>query len=110
MFGNNLGGMFGNIQEQQKELQEKLSSITVDAEVENGAIKVTASANKEIVNISIDSTKIDLNDKEQLEDLLLTATNRALQLAAEEGAKETQKLLNDMVPGGLGSLGGLFGK
>ncbi len=110
MLGNDFGGMLDKMEAQQKELHSKLSSITVEAEAEKGAIKVTASANKELVNISIDPTKMDMNDVEQLEDLLLIAVNRALALAGKAGAAETQSILKEMLPGGMGGLDSLFGK
>lgn len=104
MFGN----MFGKIEEQQRELQQKLGSITAEVEVQG--VKVIANANKEILNISINTNQLDLSDVEQLEDLLLTATNQALTAAGQKGAVETQKLLNDLLPGGMGGLGNLLGK
>jgi DNA-binding protein YbaB len=65
MFDN----LMGNMEEQQAAMQEKLATILVEVEAGDGAIKVQASANKQITNISIDATKMDLTDKEELEDL-----------------------------------------
>lgn len=106
MFGN----AFGNFKEKQEELKLKLKEIEVRAEAGNGAVKVTANAAREILNIEIDSSQIDLNDKEGLEDLILTAVNRAIQLATEKELAESQAMLKDMLPPGLGGLGKLFGK
>jgi DNA-binding YbaB/EbfC family protein len=102
MFDN----LMGNMEEQQAAMQEKLAGILVEAEAGDGAIKVQASADKQITNISIDETKMDLTDKEELEDLLLVAINRALELAEEKAGVETQSLLKDMLPPGLGNLFG----
>jgi DNA-binding protein YbaB len=49
---------------------------------------------------------MDLTDKEELEDLLLVAINRVLELAEEKAGVETQSLLKDMMPPGLGNLFG----
>lgn len=106
MFGN----MFGDLEAKQKELQDSLKSITTTVEVANGGVQVTANANKEITDISIDASKIDTTDTEQLEDILLLGVNRALEAAATEGASATQDMLQDMLPGGFGGLGNLFGK
>ena len=103
------GDLFNNMQERQKEMRGKLAEITVEAEAGDGAVKVLANANREIVNIAIDKSKLDMDDTEQLEDLLLVAINRALELAAEKEASESQNLLKDMFPPGLGNLSDLMG-
>ena len=100
------GDMFGQMEEQQKALREKLATISVDAEAGDGAIKVIANATREITNIKIDPSIIDPEDPEQLEDLLLVAINRALEKAATREAVESQKLISDMLPPGMD---GLFG-
>ena len=81
----------------------------VDAEAGDGAVKVTANATGEITNISINKEAIDLDDMEQLEDLTMVAVNRVLEKATEKEAIETQKLMKDMMPPGLGDMGNLFG-
>lgn len=96
MFDN----IFGNIQQQQADLQQKLSGILVDAEAGDGAVTVQAGADQHIENIKIDPAKVDLSDREQLEDLLVVAVNRALELAREKAAAETAKLLKDLLPFG----------
>ncbi|TNE61600.1 MAG: YbaB/EbfC family DNA-binding protein [Bacteroidetes bacterium] len=93
--------MFGNIQQQQEALQRELAGIFVEAEAGDGAITVRAGADLHIDNIRIDPEKADLTDPEQLEDLLMVALNRALDLARERAAAETQKRLQSMLPGGL---------
>jgi len=78
-------------------------------EAETGGVKVTANANREITNISIDKEAIDFEDMEQLEDLLTVTVNKALEQAANTEAAETQKMMKDMMPPGLDGLGNLFG-
>lgn len=99
----------GNMEEQQKALKAKLAQISVEAQAGDGAVKVKANANREIVNISFDKSAMDWEDQEQVEDLVMVAVNRVLQLAAEKEAEETQKMIQDMMPPGLGGLGNLFG-
>jgi DNA-binding YbaB/EbfC family protein len=96
-------GQMGDMQEKMK---VKLAEITVSAEAGDGAITVTADGNRTITNISIDPDKIDTGDREELEDLLLVAVNRALEAAAEKEASEGQRLMQDMLPPGLS---GMFG-
>lgn len=96
-----LDNLFGNLQKQQEELQQKLAGIFVEAEAGDGAITVKAGADMHIDNIQIDVSKLDMSDLEQLVDLLVVATNRALDLARQEAATETGKLLGGMIPGGM---------
>lgn len=104
------GDLFGNVEQQQKDLQEKLAKIEVNGESGDGAIKVTANANQKILNISIDKAKLDWEDSEEVEDLLLIAMNRTLEKAAQTQAAESQKLIQNMMPPGMGGLADMLGK
>ena len=88
----------GNMKERQAELQASLSRITVESSAGDGAIRVVASANRQVMNISIDKDRIDVSDTEQLEDLLLVAVNRALDLATQKERDATQDLVKSMLP------------
>lgn len=96
-----------NMQRQQEELQKKLAEIFVEAEAGDGAVTVKAGADLHIENLRIDPSKIDVSDREQLEDLLVVALNRALDLAREKAAAESNKLLSSMFP--FGDMGSMFG-
>lgn len=100
MFG--LENMFGDMEAQQKAMREKLAEVIVEAEAGDGAIKVSANANREITNISVNPEWLKGAEAEELEDLLLVAINRALQSAQEKEAAETQQLLQNMLPPGMG--------
>lgn len=96
-----LDNLFGNLQKQQEELQQKLAGILVEAESGDGAVMVKAGADLHVENIKLDVSKLDINDPEQVEDLLVVAVNRALELAKEKAAAETSKLLGGFLPGGM---------
>jgi DNA-binding YbaB/EbfC family protein len=98
------GDMMGQMQEMQAKMKEKLSTIEVVGEAGDGLVKVTANGVREILNISIDPSLLE--DAEAIEDMLVIATNRALELAAEKEATEGQSLLGNMLPGGMGNLFG----
>lgn len=102
--------MFGNMEEMQKEMKAKLAAIQLNAEAGDGAVVVTANANREITNISINPDKLDDGDTEQLEDLLMVAINRVLEQAASREQEEAQGMLKNILPGGLSGLSNLFGK
>jgi nucleoid-associated protein EbfC len=95
-----LEDIFGNLQKQQEELQQKLSGFTVDADAGNGAVKVTAGADLRIKSLKIDPSKLDLSDAEQVEDLVIVALNEALEAAQALAARESQKLIEGMMPPG----------
>ncbi|RNL49712.1 YbaB/EbfC family nucleoid-associated protein [Pedobacter jejuensis] len=93
-------------QQKAEEIKKRLDTISVFGEVENGAIKITATANKAITAVAIDEGFLKTADKEELEELLLTAINKALASAEQVSATEMQAATNDM----LGGLGGMFGQ
>jgi len=101
--------MFGDMEEKQKQLQIKLSGMTVDAVSGDGKVKVAVSATREVRNISIDPSLMEDGDVEQIEDFVMVAINRALTQAAELEAQEAQNLLKDMLPPGMGGLSDMFG-
>ncbi len=103
-----LENLFGNMKEKQAEMKKRLALEVVEAEVDGGSIMVKANANREIVDIAIDAEKVDVQDLEQLQDLLVIAVNQALEIATEREAAEAEKMINDLMPPGLGGLlGGL---
>lgn len=103
------GDLLGNMEEKQKAMREKLAQIVVEAEAGGGAVKITANAARELTNISINKDALDLDDIEQLEDLLLVAFNRVLEEIGAKEQEESQNMINDMLPPGMGDLSNLFG-
>lgn len=95
------GDLFGNFEQKQADMLAKTAAIVVETTV--GGIKVAANGNKEIVNITIEDPSV-LADKEQLEDVLIAAINRALAEAGEKAADEMEKSMSDMLPPGMGGL------
>lgn len=98
--------MFGNLEEQQKALEGKLREILIEETSTDGAIKVTIDATRKVRDIAIDSSKIDVNDIDQLQDLLIATLNKALDTAEVKAAAEAKKQIQDFLPGGLGNLFG----
>ena len=98
--------MFGGMEELQKQMQSKLIEIRVEAQAGDGLVKVTANAARQILDIKIDQ---ELTDKEEIEDLVLEAVNRVIAEAAIKEKEETQQMISQILPPGMGNLGGLFG-
>ena len=97
------GDFLGSFEQKQQEMMDKAAAIVVESEV--GGVRVTANGKNEIVNISITDASI-LSDKEQLEDVLMVAVNRALAQAGAQTAAETEKMMSSMMPSGLAGLVG----
>lgn len=101
--------MFDKLFEAQQkagEVKKRLDEITVCADAEGGVIKVTANGNKVIQSIAIDEEFLKTAQKEELEELLQVAVNKALVQAENVSQSEMAALTKDM----LGGLGGMFAK
>ncbi len=104
MFGN----LLGDFEKKQDAMRAKLKEMVFDYDFSDGAILITANAAREILNITINPDKVNLSDKEEVEDMVLEAVNRALEEAAIKEASEMQNSINDILPGGMSGLGDLF--
>ena len=90
----------GKLQEMKQKVEEtkkKLDTITVIGEAGEGKVKVTAKGNKKIVNINVDEDFLK-GDKEELEDILLVAVNRALEQAEKVNEAEMQTATKGLLP------------
>jgi len=92
-------------QQKAEEIKKRLDTISVYSEVEGGKIKITSTANKHITSISIDPLLLSSGDKDELEELLVTAINKTLEQAENISQTEMQAATRDM----MGGLGNLFG-
>lgn len=78
MFGD-LMGMMGKLKETQQKIEEtknRLNNVYLDEQSNDGHLKVTITANRELRSLEIDP--ILLADREQLEDYLLLVINKAI--------------------------------
>ena len=89
-----------------EEVKKRLDGLTVMGSVEGGKIKVTSNGNKVIQSIMIDDEFLKEADKEELEELLTLAVNKALEQAENINQSEMAALSQQM----FGGLGNLFGK
>lgn len=88
------------------EIKARLNTISVSGEAEGGKVRVVASANKEILEIHISDELFAEGDKEQLVELTIVATNKALEQAEQVSQTEMAASSQEL----LGGLGSLFGK
>lgn len=91
------------VQQQAEEIKKRLDSISVRGEAEGGMIIVTSNANKLISSIQIDEDFYKTAEKEEIEELITVAVNKALANAENIHQTEMQALSANML-GGLGNL------
>jgi nucleoid-associated protein EbfC len=102
MFGD-LMGMMGKLQETQRKVAEtkkRLDTVLIDEQSNDGLLKVTVTANREVKSITIDDTLLE--DKDQLEDYLLLVINKAITRASEINQTELDAVAKadlPMIPG-----------
>lgn len=92
-------GMMGKIQETQKKIEEtkkRLDTVLVDEQSNDGLLKVTMTANRELKSITIDDSLLE--DKEQLEDYLVLVMNKALDKATSVNEAELGAVAKDGMP------------
>lgn len=93
-------------QQKAGEVKKRLDAITVSGTVEGGKIAVTANANKVVQAVSIDPEFLRGADKEELEELLVTAINKAMEQADNVSQSEMAAITQSM----LGGFGNMFSK
>jgi len=92
--------MFGKLQEAQQKMEEvklRLDDIQVTGEANGVVIIVTG--NRKLVNVDIAESLIAEGDKEQIEDLITIAFNRAIENADHVNESEMKSIAGGMLPG-----------
>ena len=80
MFPKGMGGMMKKAQQMQKEMvkiQKEIEELEAEGQSGGGLVSVLVNGKKKIISINIDSNALQ-EDKDILEDLILSATNQAL--------------------------------
>ena len=96
-----IGDLFSKLQEAREKIEEakkKLNSIIIEAESENGEVKVSANANKMLTKIQISEDFKNSSSTEELHEVLLKTVNNALEEAARKGELEMKSITKDVLP------------
>ena len=80
------------MQQQIEQVQAQLASKTVEATSGGGAVKVVAKCDGTLASVKIDPQALNPSDAQILEDMILTATNQALNQAKEISNTEMGKV------------------
>jgi len=109
--GNKAAGNQGDIlkqaqvmQQKMLEIQEELKGKELETSVGGGAVNVKINGQKEILSINISDEilkeAVEDNDKEMLEDLIVSAVGEAMRQAEELAEKEMSSVTGGMnIPG-----------
>jgi DNA-binding YbaB/EbfC family protein len=101
----NLGGLMAKAREMQtkmQEVQEELGRKQVSSDAGGGMVEAVVNGRMELVKVRIDKSRIDVNDTELLEDMIVAAVHGAQTKAAEMTKAEMAKAAGDMgLPPGL---------
>ena len=85
-----------------KQMQEELARQQISADSGGGMVTAIVNGRMEVIKVRIDKDKVDVNDTEMLEDLIVAAINAAQVKAAGMMKDEMQKMAADMgVPPGM---------
>ncbi len=97
--GGNMQQMMKQMQKMQKKMaeeQEKLKDERVKGTAGGGMVTVRVTGHKEVVDVEINEEAVDPDDVEMLQDLVLAATNEAMnkadELTSERLGKHTKGL------------------
>ncbi|AMA49160.1 MULTISPECIES: YbaB/EbfC family nucleoid-associated protein [Flavobacterium] len=107
MFGDIIG-MMGKLKETQQKIEDtkkRLDTVLVDEKSSDGLLHVTLTANRQIRSITIEDTLLE--DKEQLEDYLVTVLNKAIEKATAVNEAELGAVAKDGMPN-IPGMDGLF--
>lgn len=90
----------GEIQSRAAEMKERIATIRVEGSAGGGMVRVQASGEQKVLALHIEESLLAAPDKELLEDLILSATNQAMELVKEATAQEMSALAGGLgIPG-----------
>ena len=99
MFKGGMAGMMKQaqqMQEQMKKAQDELSKLEVTGESGAGLVKVIMTCNHNIRRVDIDSSVMQEDDKEMLEDLIAAAMNDAVRRVADASQERMASVTGGM--------------
>ncbi len=107
MFGDMMG-MMGKLKETQQKVEatkKRLDTVTLQENTADGLVQVLITANRVVKEIKIDESL--LADKEQLEDYLIIAVNKAIEKATQINEAELAAVAKEGMPN-IPGLNGMF--
>ena len=88
-----------DMQEQIEQAQSQLSELVIEADSGGGMVSVKVNGKQEIIELNIDSDAMS-EDKEILEDLIISALNKGL----SKSKSDSQEKMNSIAGGMMGGM------
>lgn len=101
MFKGNMSKLLKQAQEMQsqiEEVQNQLSDMTIDADAGGGMVSVKVNGKQEVLELNIEESALS-EEKEMLEDLIISAINKALSKAQAESQNKMNSVTGGMMGG-----------
>src|SRR5688572_14378169 len=92
-------GKLGEVKKKMDEMKARLATVLIDGEAGEGRVKVTVTGNRQVKNVHIDDSLLAPEHKDELQDLLEVALNRALENAEAVSETEMKAAGKDFLPG-----------
>ena len=101
MFKGNMSKLLKQAQEMQQQIEEvqgQLSDMIVEAESGGGMVTVKVNGKQEVLEVNIDPEAM-AEDREMLEDLIISALNKALSKAQTDSQEKMNTVAGGMMSG-----------
>jgi len=101
MFKGNMSKLLKQAQEMQQQIEEvqgQLSDMIVEAESGGGMVTVKVNGKQEVLEVNIDPETM-AEDREMLEDLIISALNKALSKAQTDSQEKMNSVAGGMMSG-----------
>ena len=101
MFKGNMSKLLKQAQEMQQQIEEvqgQLSDMIVEAESGGGMVTVKVNGKQEVLEVNIDPEAM-AEDREMLEDLIISALNKALSQAQSDSQEKMNSVTGGMMSG-----------
>ena len=101
MFKGNMSKLLKQAQDVQKQIeqvQNQLSDMIIESEAGGGMVKVKVNGKQEVLALSIDQSTLE-EDKEVIEDLIVSALNKALSKAQSDSQDKMNSVTGGMMSG-----------
>ena len=101
MFKGNMSKLLKQAQSVQQEIekvQNELSDMIIEGESGGGMVKVKVNGKQEVLELNIDETTME-EDKEVIEDLIVSALNKALSKAQIDSQEKMNSVAGGMMRG-----------
>jgi DNA-binding YbaB/EbfC family protein len=95
---SNMMKQLQKMQEKMAQVQEQLEQKSVTGEAGGGMVKVTANGKQSILRIQIDKEVVNPADIGMLEDLIVAATNKALEDSGKMAQEEMSRVTSGVLP------------